>query len=283
MAIGQKLEEARNRKGISIREASESTKIRGDFLTSFEAGKFDLQLPEVYLRGFIRVYARFLGIDPESAVDDLNLEIGGGKGRSVKKPIGKIGSSESADSSKDFSSVDHKAITRAKASLSSSKNPFIYIGLISGGFVLFAIILIVIFSSDDQEMGSGSSEPIVSSQSSVRETVPKTGNVQRSIDSSSNSSDLSTEDLILKLAAFGPIERLIISDEGKSPKVFHEFKNLTKGWEKSIPFSKGFRCYSSSLEHVRFAVDDGLEKQVNGQGAGNFSWSAEKNKELLGN
>ena len=49
MAIGQKLEEARNRKGISIREASESTKIRGDFLTSFEAGKFDLQLPEVYL------------------------------------------------------------------------------------------------------------------------------------------------------------------------------------------------------------------------------------------
>ena len=72
MAIGQKLEEARNRKGISIREASESTKIRGDFLTSFEAGKFDLQLPEVYLRGFIRVYARFLGIDPESAVDDLS-------------------------------------------------------------------------------------------------------------------------------------------------------------------------------------------------------------------
>jgi cytoskeleton protein RodZ len=31
MAIGQKLEEARNRKGISIREASESTKIRGDY------------------------------------------------------------------------------------------------------------------------------------------------------------------------------------------------------------------------------------------------------------
>ena len=68
MAIGQKLEDARNRKGISIREASESTKIRGDFLSSFEAGNFDINLPEVYLRGFIRVYARFLGIDPESAL-----------------------------------------------------------------------------------------------------------------------------------------------------------------------------------------------------------------------
>ena len=276
MAIGQKLEEARNRKGISIREASESTKIRGDFLTSFEAGKFDLQLPEVYLRGFIRVYARFLGIDPESAVDDLNLEIGGDKSRSIKKPIGKIGGSETSDSSKDFSSADQGGMTRAKASLSSSKNPFIYIGLISGGFVLFAIILIVIFSSGDQEMDSGSLEPNDLSKSSVRETVPKPSITQRSIDNA-NASDLNSEDLMLKLATFGPIERLIISDEGKSPKVFHEFKNLSKGWEKSIPFSKSFRCYSSSLEHVRFAVDDGLEKQVNGQGAGNFSWSAEKN------
>ena len=275
MAIGQKLEEARNRKGISIREASESTKIRGDFLTSFEAGKFDLQLPEVYLRGFIRVYARFLGIDPESAVDDLNLEIGGDKGRSIKKPIGKIGGSESADSSKDFSSVDHKGITRAQTSLTSSKNPFIYIGLISGGFVLFAIILIIIFSSDDQEIGSGTSEPVISSESSVRETMPKTGIPQGSIDSTITTDEI-PEGLILRLATFGPIERLIISDEGKSPKVFHEFKNLSKGWEKSIPFTKSFRCYSSSLEHVRFAVNDGLEKQVNGQGAGNFSWSAEK-------
>ena len=83
------------------------------------------------------------------------------------------------------------------------------------------------------------------------------------------------EESLLKLAAVGPIERLIISDEGKSPKIFHEFKNIALGWEKSIPFSKSFRCYSSSLQHIRFAVDDGIEKQVNGKGAGNFSWSGE--------
>ena len=80
----------------------------------------------------------------------------------------------------------------------------------------------------------------------------------------------------MKLAAVGPIERLIISDEGKSPKVFHEFKNIALGWEKTIPFSKSFRCYSSSLQHIRFAVNDGIEKQVNGEGAGNFSWSGEQ-------
>src|SRR6056300_1065079 len=90
MAIGQKLEDARNRKGISIREASESTKIRGDFLSSFEAGNFDINLPEVYLRGFIRVYARFLGIDPESAVSDLNLELGIKPGKVARKNFGSI-------------------------------------------------------------------------------------------------------------------------------------------------------------------------------------------------
>ena len=39
MAVGQKLEEARNRKGISIREAEESTKIRGDYLSAFESSR----------------------------------------------------------------------------------------------------------------------------------------------------------------------------------------------------------------------------------------------------
>ena len=45
MAIGQKLEEARNRKGISIREAEESTKIRGDYLSAFEANNFRYRPP----------------------------------------------------------------------------------------------------------------------------------------------------------------------------------------------------------------------------------------------
>ena len=43
-SIGQKLEEARNRKGISIREAEEATKIRGHFLASFEKDDFDVVL-----------------------------------------------------------------------------------------------------------------------------------------------------------------------------------------------------------------------------------------------
>lgn len=71
-SIGERLEEARKRRGISIREASEATKIRGEFLLSFENNQADIGLPEVYVRGFLRNYATFLKIDAEKLVTDFN-------------------------------------------------------------------------------------------------------------------------------------------------------------------------------------------------------------------
>lgn len=71
-SIGERLEEARKRRGISIREASEATKIRGDFLLNFENNQFDVGLPDIYVRGFLRNYSGFLKIDPEKIVTDFN-------------------------------------------------------------------------------------------------------------------------------------------------------------------------------------------------------------------
>lgn len=71
-SIGERLEEARKRRGISVREASEATKIRGDFLLSFESNQFEVGLPEIYVRGFLRNYAGFLKVDSEKLVADFN-------------------------------------------------------------------------------------------------------------------------------------------------------------------------------------------------------------------
>ena len=59
-SIGERLEEARKRKGISLREAAEATKIRSDFLGYIEQNKMDFSLPEIYKRGFLKNYARYL-------------------------------------------------------------------------------------------------------------------------------------------------------------------------------------------------------------------------------
>lgn len=70
MTIGERLEEARKRKGVSIREAAEATKIRGDFLLAMENNSFDINLPEIYTRGFLKIYANFLKLDVDKIVTD---------------------------------------------------------------------------------------------------------------------------------------------------------------------------------------------------------------------
>jgi transcriptional regulator with XRE-family HTH domain len=69
--IGERLEEARKRKGISLREAAEATKIRGDYLLKFEGNQYDINLPEIYVRGFLRTYANFLKLSVDKITADF--------------------------------------------------------------------------------------------------------------------------------------------------------------------------------------------------------------------
>jgi cytoskeleton protein RodZ len=68
--IGERLEEARKKKGISIREAAEATKIRGDYLQKFESNHFDIGLTEIYTRGFLRTYSNFLKVPADRILND---------------------------------------------------------------------------------------------------------------------------------------------------------------------------------------------------------------------
>ena len=70
--IGERFEEARKKKGISIREAAEATKIRGDYLQKFEGNHFDIGLTEIYTRGFLRNYATFLKLPSERILSDYS-------------------------------------------------------------------------------------------------------------------------------------------------------------------------------------------------------------------
>ena len=69
-SIGERLEEARKKKGISLREAAEATKIRGDYLSQFENNRFDINLTEIYVRGFLRSYATYLKLSGDKILND---------------------------------------------------------------------------------------------------------------------------------------------------------------------------------------------------------------------
>jgi cytoskeleton protein RodZ len=79
-SIGERLEEARKKKGISIREAAEATKIRGDYLQQFENNRFDINLTEIYVRGFLRSYATYLKLPADKLLNDY-ASLGRGEAR----------------------------------------------------------------------------------------------------------------------------------------------------------------------------------------------------------
>lgn len=86
--IGERLEEARKRKGISIREAAEGTKIRGDYLHKFESNQYDINLPEIYVRGFLRAYANYLKLPSDKLLADYKaLGLHESKNRPLNREI----------------------------------------------------------------------------------------------------------------------------------------------------------------------------------------------------
>jgi cytoskeleton protein RodZ len=72
-SLGERLQEARQRLGVTVREAADVTKIRGDFLQAMEANQFEsIPLADVYKRGFVRIYAKYLRLDDDKAASDFN-------------------------------------------------------------------------------------------------------------------------------------------------------------------------------------------------------------------
>ncbi|MCC6802513.1 MAG: helix-turn-helix domain-containing protein, partial [Anaerolineae bacterium] len=68
-ALGRYLRETREAKEITLDEAEHALRIRRRILESFEAGEFNLpEIAAIQVRGFMRNYARFLGLDEDRIV-----------------------------------------------------------------------------------------------------------------------------------------------------------------------------------------------------------------------
>jgi len=67
---GMVLKEIREKLRIGLYEITLSTNIRMGYLEDIESEKFDALPPEVYLRGFVSDYARYLGLDQKKVAED---------------------------------------------------------------------------------------------------------------------------------------------------------------------------------------------------------------------
>lgn len=63
LTLGEKLKKVRGEGRISLNEASRMTRIQVKYLESIESGEYEKLPPDVYVKGFIRSYAGYLGLN----------------------------------------------------------------------------------------------------------------------------------------------------------------------------------------------------------------------------
>lgn len=78
IGIGEPLRAAREDQGRTIEEASRATRVRADYLRALEEERFDVLGGDVYAKGFLATYARWLDLDPEPLLERYREQVQAG-------------------------------------------------------------------------------------------------------------------------------------------------------------------------------------------------------------
>jgi len=74
--IGNTLREARVRRNLTLQQVEEDTKIRVKYVQAMENEDFDLMPGVTYVKGFLRTYATYLGLDPDVILGEYTSRSG---------------------------------------------------------------------------------------------------------------------------------------------------------------------------------------------------------------
>ncbi len=67
-SLGDQLKQKRKERNLSLKEVSNATSIRVNYLQAIEEGDFNKLISPVYAQGFIRQYAIYLGEDGDAMI-----------------------------------------------------------------------------------------------------------------------------------------------------------------------------------------------------------------------
>src|SRR5712691_4727640 len=110
------------RRGVDFAQAELATKIRGKYLRALEEEQFDVLPAQTYVKGFLRTYAEYLGLDGQLYVDEYNSRFVG-----------------AAD--------DHEPRTRRSAARPQHRNRRIETRIVLVALAAIAILTVVIISA----------------------------------------------------------------------------------------------------------------------------------------
>lgn len=73
--VGYTLRQERERQNLSINDIEEGTSIRATYIEAIENGEYDKLPGTIYTKGFIKNYAKFLGMDADAVVKEFATDM----------------------------------------------------------------------------------------------------------------------------------------------------------------------------------------------------------------
>ncbi|MQS51888.1 helix-turn-helix domain-containing protein [Companilactobacillus mishanensis] len=199
--IGQKLRNARIKKGYTIDDLQNVTKIQKRYLIAIEEGQFDHLPGDFYVRAFIKQYSDAVGIPSDELLEEYKAEIPDSQPHEPN---------EGKDEEKTRSISDS-----SDSIFSRMRN---YIPQIIVGVIIVIIIGVIIFGM------------VHRSQSSSQVTIPKDNTEESSSSKSSSNSNKKTTTTKKKSAS----ETKSISIKESDTKGTYTVKNLPTGKDADV-------------------------------------------------
>ena len=148
--IGQILQKARVQRGIELDEVEQATKVRVKFLRAMEEDRWEALPAPVYARGFLEIYARFLGLDDAALVEEYRRTV---EGADRVEPIPP--------------SVIRPGYFKPRRSV---RPPRVLLGGLLGAAVLVLVVVAIVGALGD---GGGSAEKPAQNESTAASTSAK--------------------------------------------------------------------------------------------------------------
>lgn len=166
LSLGEKLQQAREARGISISEVAEQTRISSHYLEGIEADDYRALPGGIFNKGFVKSYAKFVGVDEQEALQDY----------------ARLVASQENEVEDDLKTYNPEVLTDDRSA--SSKVSTIVFAVIILGLMTWGVLTLIPYLQGDQSQAgvpAGENDAVANSDDGGATTA---GNNQTSPDSS---------------------------------------------------------------------------------------------------
>lgn len=160
--VGQALRKARTDRGVDLSEVERSTKIRQKFLEAMEEDRWDELPAPAYARGFLEIYARYLGLDQQPLLDQYQETVENERHEPIPGSVIKPGTLR-----------QHRPVKRAGSIRRSSSIQWGPVGKVAAGLLAIVIVgLVIVGLVGGSDNGGAQKKPHRGKSQAAKTPVP---------------------------------------------------------------------------------------------------------------